>query len=242
MNGFIQLLASLYYLNFRIKNNFKIVGAKNNLPPRNRPRFILVGNHSSGADAYLMMAGMTGLYMRRIYAVAHEKSFKKDTIEKLFLEAFEMIPRVGTGQEIIYKMGKYLMEKNRIIAIVPEAMLMNKVSKGFTGVMRLYWLVNSQPNLPYPIPILPVASIGANQAYPISVGPDGKYHPKKTGIIARVGKPIYYELPKHPSKQWYREKTDELMDHIAHLALQKEGAIDSWKLDSVKRNQPREYH
>jgi 1-acyl-sn-glycerol-3-phosphate acyltransferase len=212
----------------------------NYLPSRNRPRYIIAGNHASGADAYLILAIMTGRYWRRVYAVAHERSFRDDTFEKLFLMTLEMIPRIGRGQELINKMADYLL-KNRTIVIPPEGMTSNKVMKGYTGVMRLYWLVNHQLNLPYRIPIIPIVSIGANKAYPITFGEDGKYHPKKTGIIARFGKPIYYEIPEHPSKEWFRQKTDELMDHIAVLALQKEGAIESWKLKQFERQKSREY-
>ncbi len=209
------------------------------MPPRNRPRCILAGNHSSGFDAQLLIAIYTGKYFRRFYAVAHERSYRKDNFEKLMLETLDMIPRVGSGKDLVRKMAEYIYS-NRTIAIPPEGMTSNKVMKGYTGVMRLYWLVNRFYEIPK-IPIIPIVSIGANEAYPISLGDDGKYHPKKVGIIGRFGRPIYYDLPKKPTKQWFREKTNDLMDKIAQLALQKEGAIDSWKLKSLERNKIRQY-
>jgi 1-acyl-sn-glycerol-3-phosphate acyltransferase len=237
LKGLVYMAAWGYYLYFRLRNNFKVVGLQY-LPPKNRPRYILAGNHASGADAYLLLAGMTGRYLRRIYAVAHEKSFRKETPEKLWLEAMEMIPRVGSGQEIVDKMACYIFN-NRTIAIVPEGMYSTKVMKGYTGIMRLYWRVNRQ--FPKPtIPIIPVATIGATEAYPFEAGSDGKYHMKKTGIIARLGPPIFFDVPAHPPKDWFREKTDEVMKTIANLGLQKE-VIESWKLESMERKKPRKY-
>ena len=240
LNLIIYLGCGILYLFFRIRNNLTLLNTKY-LPPRNRPRFILAGNHASGADAYLVLLLMTGRFWRRVYAVAHERSFREDTFERLLLTTFDMIPRIGKGSELIQKMGQYLMA-NRTIMIPPEGMTSNKVMRGYTGIMRLYWLVNQQPHLPYPIPILPLVSIGANEAYPITYGSDGKYHPKHVGVIGRFGKPIYYDLPEHPTKDWFREKTDELMDHIAKLALQQEGAIESWKQNQLDHEKPRQYN
>jgi 1-acyl-sn-glycerol-3-phosphate acyltransferase len=240
LGGFIQLFGTGMWIFFKGKNNVKFVGSKY-LPPRNRPRMILAGNHSSGADAYLLLALFTGRFFRRFYAVAHERSFRKETVEKIMLEAFDMIPRVGTGQQLVDEMCKRLLA-NKTIAIPPEGMTSKKVMKGYTGVMRLYWKANKAIKDPkLKIPIIPIVSIGANEAYPVSYGEDGKYHPKKIGIIGRFGKPIHYKLPDNPDKSWFREKTDELMDHIAKLTLQKEGVIESWKQQSLKRKKPREY-
>ncbi len=235
---FIHLVCFGYYLYFKIRNNLKAINTQY-LPPRNRPRYILAGNHSSGVDAQLLLALLTGRYFRRFYAVVHEKEFRNDSVDKLLLETFDMIPRVGTGPQIIRKMAEYIYQ-NKTIAIPPEGMTSNKVMKGYTGVMRLYYKVNKFFDDPK-IPIIPIVSIGANEAYPISYGDDGKYHPKKKGIIGRFGAPIYYPIPKNPDKEWFREKTDDLMDHIARLALQKGGAIESWKLKKLKSHKKREY-
>jgi 1-acyl-sn-glycerol-3-phosphate acyltransferase len=200
-----------------------------------------VANHSSGADAYIMLGCMTGRFYRRSYAVVHEKEFRKDNLARVFLEAFDMIPRFGTGQQVIKKMAEHLLQ-NKTITIVPEGMTSDKIMKGYTGVMRLYYMINKLPSIHNTIPILPVVTIGANKAYPIKADPDGKYRTHKVGIIIRLGKPIYYQLPEHPTPEWFRQKTDELMDHIAHMALQKEGVIDSWKQNQLTRQKPREYH
>jgi 1-acyl-sn-glycerol-3-phosphate acyltransferase len=223
---------------FRVRNNIKVLN-RHHLPPRNRPRYILAGNHASAADAYFLMAVITGRYLRRIYAVAHERSFRRDTAEKALLEAMEMIPRRGSGHEVVRKMAAYLLA-NRTMAIPPEGMTSQKVMKGYTGVMRLYWLVNR--HFPEPqVPIIPVASIGATAAYPITLDPDGKYRTKKTGILFNIGAPLLFPLPDRPDYAWFRSRTDELMDHIAKLGLQREGAIPSWKQDSMARAQRRHY-
>ncbi|MHA1697861.1 MAG: hypothetical protein ACTSWN_03360, partial [Promethearchaeota archaeon] len=54
------------FLFFKIKNNLKIVGIKN--IPRNK-NFIIVGNHSSVADAYLLLAGLVGRLMLPFYYI-----------------------------------------------------------------------------------------------------------------------------------------------------------------------------
>jgi 1-acyl-sn-glycerol-3-phosphate acyltransferase len=228
-----------YFLYFRIKNNLKTVGDRY-LPSRNREPVIIAINHSSGADAYIGLATIGGKALRWGSFVAHEKSFRKDTFEKWLLLAFGAIPRIGSGQRVINRMVYWLC-RNRNIYIVPEGMTSDKVMRGYTGIMRVYYLANKiMAKHGRRVGIMPVATIGANKCYPITVGPDGKYHPQKGGIILRVGPPIHFDLPESPTKDWFREKTDLVMNRIAWLARQREGIIDSWKLNSMQ-DKPRDY-
>jgi 1-acyl-sn-glycerol-3-phosphate acyltransferase len=231
-----------YFIYFKIKNNLQVVGAEN-LPAKNREPFIAAINHSSGADAYFGLALIGGRYGRWGSFVAHERSFQKDTLEKWFLLALGGIPRIGSGQRVINRMAYWLC-RNRNIYIVPEGMYSTKVMRGYTGIMRVYWLANhlraKHGHGEKSVPIMPVAAIGASKAYPAEMGADGKYHPQKGGVVIHVGKPITFDLPEKATKEWYREKTDEVMNIIAKLALQKEGVIDSWKLKSLQEG-PRNY-
>ena len=235
----LQMYCTGLYIKFKIKNNIKVINTKY-LPSKNHPRFILAGNHASAFDAYLIFASITGRYMRRVYGVVHERDWTKDNIPRLMLQAFGMIKREGKGEQIVNTMATYLLN-NKTIIIPPEGMTSEKVMKGYTGIIRLYVKVNTQKKLSYPIPIIPIASIGATQAYPIKRGEDGKYHPQKIGIIGNIGKPIHFNIPKNPTHGWYREKTDFVMNEIARLALQKEGVIESWKQDQLKSNKRRAY-
>ena len=228
-----------YYIYFKIRNNAKYIGAE--YLPKRGP-FILIGNHSSGADAYLGLSVVFGRLGRKFVSVAHEKSFKKDTFERALLLALDMIPRIGTGDQILKRQAKVLLS-HKIIASVPEGMLNNgKIMKAYTGTTRLYYYVNSHPKID--CPIVPLVSIGAFEAYPPYRDENGKYHPKRTGIIGRFGKPFH--LPPIPEgvdkKAFYREQTDYMMNILCDLALQKEGVIDSWKIDSIDHGKTkREY-
>lgn len=235
----LHLLMIGYYIYFKIKNNLQLAGTSNVLPKNKEPMIIAI-NHSSGADAYIGFATIGGRFLREGTFVAHEKSFRKDNFEKWMLLALGAIPRIGSGDRIINRMVYWLLQGKNVY-IVPEGMTSNKIMRGYTGIMRVYYKANKiMANYGRRVPILPVATIGANYAYPIAPDPDGKYRPKKGGIILRAGKPIHLELPEKATQGWYREKTDEVMGIIAKLGLQKEGVVDSWKLQSVSKG-PREY-
>lgn len=235
----MHLLMGGYYLYFRIKNNLHVVGSRY-LPPKNREPVIIAINHSSGADAYIGLATIGGRYLRWGSFVANEKSFKKDTVEKWLMLAMGAIPRIGSGHRVIMRMVYWLC-RNRNIYIVPEGMLSEKIMRGYTGIMRVYWHANRiLQKRGRSVAIMPVATIGAKECYPIRADPDGIYRPHKGGIILRVGPPIHYPLPETLSKEWLRDKTDDVMNTIARLAGQTEGVIDSWKLQSLHEG-PRKY-
>ena len=230
LNYFMWLVSLGMYVIFRIRNNITIIGAKN--VPKKGP-FILIMNHSSGLDAFLALAVIFGRLGHKFVSVANERSFKKDTFERAFLLALDMIPRIGTGNEIMKKLAKILLE-HKIVGMVPEGMLNDgKIMKAYTGTTRLYYFVNAHPKIN--CPIVPVATIGAFEAYPPYRQPDGSYKPKKGGIIIRFGKPFH--LPPIPQntdrKKFFREQTDEMMNILCGLALQKEGVVDSWKINSI---------
>ena len=232
--NFFMWNASLgLYTVFKIRNNIKIVGAEN--IPKKKP-YIMIMNHSSGADAYLALAVVFGRLRRKFITVANERSFKKDTIERAFLLALDTIPRLGTGDQIMKKLAEVICN-NQIVGMVPEGMLNDgKIMKAYTGTARLFHYVNAHPKIT--CPLVPVATIGAFEAYPPYREPDGSYKPKRTGIIMRFGKPFFLpEIPKDTSrldkKEAFREQTDDLMNVICDLALQTEGVVDSWKINSV---------
>jgi 1-acyl-sn-glycerol-3-phosphate acyltransferase len=233
LNYFMWSVSLGMYIIFRIRNNIKIIGAKN--VPKRGP-MILIMNHSSGLDAFLALGVIFGRLGHKFVSVANERSFKNDTFERAFLLALDMIPRIGTGNQIMKKLAQVICNQKNV-GMVPEGMLNDgKIMKAYTGTTRLYYFVNSHPKIH--CPIVPVATIGAFEAYPPYREPDGSYKPKKGGIIMRIGKPFH--LPPIPKdvdkKKFFREQTDAMMNILCKLALQKEGVVDSWKIDSISHD------
>ncbi|MHA1369867.1 MAG: lysophospholipid acyltransferase family protein [Promethearchaeota archaeon] len=224
------------FLFFKIKNNLKIVGIKN--IPRNK-NFIIVGNHSSVADAYLLLAGLVGRLMLPFYYITRIDKTFDDPLMSRMLKISGAIPRRGSGAQLVNKMVAVLLDpKKRRVAIPPEGMYNKdgRIMKGFTGVVRVYHKANQV----YKIPILPIVSIGAAEAYPTTPDPDGKFRPRrKKGIIGRIGKPFHLEPPKNGAftREFLRKQTDHVMEIIRHLALQDEPLEDNWKLEQLQKNQ-----
>ncbi len=235
----IRLLAFSYYIYFKIKVNLKVRGI-GNLP---KPPFIIVGNHSSGADAHIALAIMTGRLNTRLYFVAHEKSFRKETPEKALLEFLEAKPRQGTGRQVVETMARWIAD-GKVVIIPPEGMYNRdgKIMKGYTGVIRLYYRVNGSGDRHH-VPIVPACTIGADQAFSPWADEHGKYRKRRIGVIVRIGQPIF--LPPKGSQEltheYLRKQVDHVMDRVAELALQKEGAVESWKLAELQSGSKRTY-
>ncbi|GAB4320012.1 MAG: hypothetical protein Kow0069_23780 [Promethearchaeota archaeon] len=234
----IRALSAAYYLYFRGKVNLKVVGL-NNLP---KPPFVVVGNHSSAADAYLALAILAGRLGLRPYFVVHERAFRRDTLERAFLEFLEARPRSGSGQQVVEVMANWLRD-GKVVVLPPEGMFnRGRIMKGYTGIVRLYHAVNP-PGSPPRVPVVPACTIGADKAFSPWPDADGRYRFHKVGVVVRVGKPIYW-APRQPgelTREYLREKVDWLMDHVARLALQKGGAVESWKLAGLEPGRPRRY-
>ncbi|MFX0103268.1 MAG: lysophospholipid acyltransferase family protein [Candidatus Hodarchaeota archaeon] len=232
---FMWLIGFIYYLRFILQNNFKIVGLKN--IPKNK-NFLLVGNHSSVADAYLLMAGLVGRMRMPFWYVTKVDDSHKDALFSRLIRLSGGIPRRGTGEQIVDVMVKVLTDpKKRRVAIPPEGMYNKdgKVMRGFTGVIRVYHKANKK----FKIPILPVVTIGAAEAYPTTPDPDGKFRPRKhKGIIGRVGKPFHLPPPKdgQMTREFLREQVDHVMDIIRRYALQEEPVDENWKLQQMQES------
>lgn len=236
-NLFIRGISLLFFVYFKIKNNIKIYGREN--LPKSGP-CILVGNHSSVADALLLIAVFCGLEGKRFKYIAHAKDFEKDNAQRYFHMLFGGKPRKGKGADLVKYMAQELLKGN-VVAIPPEGMYNrdNKIMKGYTGTARIYHLANKYSKKP--IPIVPLVSIGAGLAYPTTPGPEGKYYSHKIGIIGRYGKPFYLPKLDKVTHEVLQQHTDLIMEKISKLALQKEGPVDSWILADKKRGIERHY-
>lgn len=236
-NLFIRGISLIFLIYFKGKNNIKVYGRK--YLPKSGP-YILVGNHSSVADALLLIAVFCGLEGRTFKYIAHEKDFQKDNAQRYFHMLFGGKPRKGRGVDLVKYMAQELLKGN-VVAIPPEGMYNreNKIMKGYTGTARVYHLANRYCKTP--IPIVPLVSIGAGLAYPTSPGSDGKYHSHKIGIIGRYGKPFYLPRRDNITHEALHQQTDLIMEKISKLALQKEGPVESWILAEKERGVKRNY-
>nr|MDO8111664.1 lysophospholipid acyltransferase family protein [Candidatus Sigynarchaeota archaeon] len=224
------------YLFFKICNNFSIVGKK--YIPKNK-NFLLVGNHSSAADAYLLSAALTGRFCMQFWYMANASWRFDDPFFSRLMRLSGALPRRGAGAEIVKKMVKVIVDpKRRRVAIPPEGTFNTggKIMHGFTGVVRVYHEANKR----FRIPILPVVSIGAAEAYPAEKKPNEPYLPKKRhGIIGRIGKPFY--LPRPASgimdRDFLRTQTDFIIERLRRLAMQKEPLAENAVLEKVRERQ-----
>jgi 1-acyl-sn-glycerol-3-phosphate acyltransferase len=234
---FIRGVSLAFYLYFKIRNNLKVYGREN--LPKSGP-YLLVGNHSSVADALLLIAVFCGIEGKIFKYIAHAKDFKRDDSQRYFHMLFGGKPRRGKGEDLVKYMAQELLKGN-VVAIPPEGMYNkdNKIMKGYTGTARIYHLANKYAK--QPIPIVPLVSIGAGLAYPTELGPNGKFQYHKIGIIGRYGKPFYLPKTETLTHEILQHQTDFIMEKIANLALQKEGPVDSWILAEKNRNVKRTY-
>ncbi|MHA1681721.1 MAG: lysophospholipid acyltransferase family protein [Promethearchaeota archaeon] len=238
------IFGSFLWLRFKLTNNVKVFGMKN--IPGNK-NFLLVGNHSSVADAYMLMGLMYGKLMLPFYYITKLSDKEmKSPLQTRLIKASGGVPRKGPGERLVNWMARCLTDpKRRRVAIPPEGMYNEggRIMKGFTGVSRVYYKANEK----YRIPLLPIVTIGADKAYPTKPDADGKFRPRKhQGIFGIIGKPFHLEAPPDGvlTKEFLREQTDFIMERIRKLARVKAPVTNNWKLDQVKRNfkeSPREY-
>ncbi len=227
------VIGNLYWIYFKGKNNVKVIGKQH--IPRNK-NFILVGNHSSVADAYLLFALMAKLRLPFWYITKVTEKERNDPLRTRLLRLSGGIPRVGKGATLVRWMVNVLTDpRRRRVAIPPEGMYNEgKLMEGFTGVVRVYY----EANRIFKIPILPVVSIGAEDAYPTKPDLDGKFRPRKhKGIIGVVGTPFHLARPSKEQieqREFFREQLGVIMERMRRLMRQKEGIARNWKLDQVR--------
>lgn len=214
-----------FYLKYRTKNALQIEGK---LQLRWKQPAILIGNHSSPHDFYVTVAA-AARFWRMVRAPVSEQDWKKPD-ERVQLKYLKMVPRMGTGDQIVHRMVKVL-EEGDILAIGPEGTFSHGlVMQGFTGFLRVYFEVNKDM---YWVPILPTFIQGIHQAYPPkeSVLKNRKAN-KKVKITVILGNPFHLKRPKRLDRQTLRKYADYVMLKIARMGgqkkLQPNFKIDRW--------------
>jgi len=129
---------------YRIYNRMEIVGREN--VPESGAIFIL--NHFGKKDVILFLSAFekpVGVF------TAVGKGLSADILEHYL----HFVPRLGTGKEMIEKMVRTILKKNRYFAMWPEGTISRnqKVLESFSGIIRVYATLNSEKNV---IPFVPV--------------------------------------------------------------------------------------
>ncbi|MFX0102700.1 MAG: lysophospholipid acyltransferase family protein [Candidatus Hodarchaeota archaeon] len=179
---------------------------------------IVIGNHTSKQDFYVSAAA-AARYGRIIRGLVHNTDWK-DPVYRVQMTYLQMIPRMGSGDEIIKRMVRALHE-NKMIGIAPEGTFSRTglVMEPFTGFLRVYFEANKDG---YKVPLIPAFVKGISQAYPMKDGNFAKKNlPRKVKITAFMGKPFHLKIPEKIDKDILRKYANHVMLKIARMGGQK---------------------
>ena len=179
--------------------------------PKGRP-FIIVANHASYMDHFMIMCTLVTYLNKKIHHLAKKEHFD-NILKKAWHTYVGAIPldRESGGKETL-KWAIKALKEGKIIAIHPEGTrsLTGKLQKAKTGVARLALITKA--------PVLPIGLMGT-----FEILPKGKYIPKFKKAVMNIGKPMqfpnYYN--KKINKRILREATTLIMKEIAKLCRQK---------------------
>ena len=166
---FLGLIKKIFPWFIRYYNRLEIHGIYN--LPKNKSA-IISPNHSGGLDLdnFCLMTALehikktqTQETSKRIWLCYHDIWASNDNFWGKFVRKFSPIPINLEGKGIPYNLVDKLVEKNEIIAIMPEGCSASirdgyLLWKFYPGVIRLH--------LRYKIPIIPTAMIGFMNAAP----------------------------------------------------------------------------
>ncbi len=213
-----RLACHIIYVAFRCLNRMEVCG-RENIP---RAGAIFYVNHQSAIDPAVIMAATRIPFG---FFVDSGNGWLADTLET----AFGFVSHQGSGEEIVEKFIRTIMQKNPFFAIWPEGYYeKEEVVRGFSGIVKAYAVLNSQKNI---IPFVPVILQGA-QCYR---GGDSK---RLTKIRVTFLNPVF--LPRRwlhrpmEGGKTPRDIMDALMRHLARkLGQQTLGR--NWYLESRRR-------
>jgi 1-acyl-sn-glycerol-3-phosphate acyltransferase len=211
-----------YYMKYKFSNALTIKGRLK--VPWGKPA-IIIGNHSSAHDFYIL-AGVGARLGRIAKGLISEQDWKKPDYKIIFKE-LGMVPRMGTGEEIVHRMTQ-VVENNNILAIAPEGTYSRGlVTHAFTGFLRVYFQANKDQ---YRVPIIPCFIEGLAQAYPWKTNDFVKFgHPRGNKVIVHIGNPFHIKIPSNVTKEILRKYADLVMLKIARMGGQKQ-LRENWKL------------
>ncbi len=213
-----RLVCHAIYNMLRALNRMEVRG-RGNIP---RAGAIFYVNHLSAFDPAILMAASPiplGFFVDSGYG------WLADTLET----AFGFVSHLGTGEEIVEKFIRTILQKDPFFAIWPEGYYeKDEVVRGFSGIVKAYAVLNSQRDIN---PFVPVILQGA-QCY--------RDRTLKRLIKIRVTliKPVFLPRP------WLRPPAEggktprEIMDFLMLRLARKLGqhALGrNWYLESRRR-------
>ncbi len=213
-----RLACHAIYLTLRALNRLEVRGRKN-IP---RAGAIFYVNHLSAIDPAILMAASRipfGFFVDSGYG------WLADALET----AFGFVSHQGTGEEIVEKFIRTILQKNPFFAIWPEGYYeKDEVVRGFSGIVKAYAVLNSQRDI---IPFVPVILQGA-QCY------QGGNSKLLTKIRVTFMKPVFLPRP------WLRQPGEggktprDIMDALMLRLARKLGQHvlgRNWYLESRRR-------
>lgn len=219
-----MLFKIIYWIGFKTMNRIELRD-KTNIKPLQKSYcgqpFLIIANHCASLDVIMHTSiwAHLGFFTQTFTS---EYSFNTRHYYFPMLTHFaEMIPRYGLGESSIRRMVNRLVLGD-IVKLYPEGSYPSGkyINSGFTqepytGSARVaytYWKKTGKKLL-----IQPVASLGANLAYP----PKTKHVKSKPirnhKIIVKFGKPFTVDFSENPDHEEFKQKSIEMQMHIAEI-------------------------
>jgi 1-acyl-sn-glycerol-3-phosphate acyltransferase len=223
-----RVLMGIEYLHLRIQNRLEIHGQQH--IPKSGCIFLI--NHIGSKDVDIFMTAF-----RKPVGVFTDVGFSwfSDFIE----EILNWVPRRGKPDEMIEKMIRTILFKNRYFAMWPEGSpsQSGKVMEAFSGVVKVYAVLNALEDR---IPFVPVILRGADCYW--------GWQEKRSGtkkIFVDYFKPIFipraWLKPPDQGGKTPRDIINRVMLLMAHKLGQKELA-KNWALSYRRADTNRTWH
>lgn len=183
----------------------EIVGL-DNIPKK--PPFIIVSNHASYLDGFIILKIVYDIFKQKTHFVAHPGRFGHRLTDTVFIKYFGCIPTDVPSEELFSAVKKTL-KHNGIVGIFPEGHYTSdgNIKQFKKGVGRMV--------LESSVPLVPLALQGT---YDICPGP--KLIPKfKKAVRVVIGNPINFNIYKNVKilKVVYENITLEIEREIKRL-------------------------
>ena len=198
----LPLILSKFILKPVFKTYFRAeVKGLDNLP--NTP-FILVPNHQSYLDGFLIVSSMPNRVLKDLYFLAEEVYFPKGTLRGKLGKLFHILT-VNINRDLKGSLQKTasLLRKGKSVVIFPEG------ARTRTGELlefkKSFAILSKELN----VPVVPVVIKGGFESLPI-----GSVFPKPIKLKIEILKPIY------PDDMSYEEITEstrnKILEHLKH--------------------------
>ena len=207
---FYKLIKKIFKLYFKIFHRLSVNGLEN-IPSR----AIFIVNHPGSLDPFVLVSAFPK-------PVSCFISLGFPWLEKGACPKIGFLPRFGTRDNILEMITRSILKKNSYFAMWPEGIAdRGTVMKGYSGIVRIYSVINSKRNI---IPFIPVYIRGSECYLPLNMKPS-------TNKIS-----IEFLKPRFIPREWLKEPQDggktprEIIDYLMNILARKNGqneAVDN---------------